>query len=35
MNYAEELQGVQIGLINIARNNPRGAKVLPIANAHF
>ena len=35
VNYAEELQGVQIGLINIARNNPRGARVLPIANAHF
>jgi hypothetical protein len=35
VNYAEELQGVQIGLINIARNNPSGAKVLPIANAHF
>jgi hypothetical protein len=35
VNYAEELQGVQVGVINIARNNPSGAKVLPIANAHF
>jgi hypothetical protein len=35
VNYADELQGMQIGVINIARNNPSGAKVLPIANAHF
>ena len=35
VNYADELQGLQIGLINIARNNPNGAKVLPVANAHF
>lgn len=35
VNYADELQGVQIGVINIARNNPNGAKVLPIVNAHF
>ena len=34
VNYAWELQGVQVGLINIARNNPRGRQVLPIANWH-
>ncbi|HSG28764.1 MAG TPA: hypothetical protein VLA34_09810, partial [Candidatus Krumholzibacterium sp.] len=34
-NFAEELSGIQIGLINIARNNPSGARVLPIINAHF
>ena len=34
VNYAWELQGVQVGLINIARNNPRGRQVSPIANWH-
>lgn len=34
LNYTEELHGVQVGLINIARNNPSGARVLPIANWH-
>lgn len=32
VNYTRVLQGVQIGLINIARENPRGRKVLPIVN---
>jgi hypothetical protein len=32
LNIAEELRGVQIGLINIARRNPRGRRVLPIVN---
>jgi hypothetical protein len=31
VNYARELQGVQIGLINIARNKER-FRVLPIVN---
>jgi hypothetical protein len=35
VNFAEELHGVQIGLINIARNNRAGLRVLPIVNAHF
>ena len=35
LNYAEKLEGVQLGLINIAKNNPKGAKVLPLMNAHF
>jgi len=34
-NTADELNGVQIGLINIARNNSGLAKVLPFFNAHF
>jgi hypothetical protein len=34
VNYAEELHGVQIGLINIARNNSSGTRVLPIVNVH-
>ena len=32
LNIAEHLRGVQIGLINIARNNPSGRRVLPIVN---
>jgi hypothetical protein len=35
VNYAYRLKGVQIGLINIVRDNPRGMKVLPILNANF
>ena len=34
LNYADELHGLQLGLINIARNNPSGARVLPVANWH-
>lgn len=34
VNYAEELHGVQIGLLNIARNNSPGTRVLPLINAH-
>jgi hypothetical protein len=32
VNLAEELRGVQIGVINIARSNPSGRRVLPIVN---
>ena len=35
VNYARWLHGVQIGLVNIAGNNPSGLKVLPIVNAHL
>jgi hypothetical protein len=35
VNFAQELHGVQIGLINIARNNSPGTRVLPILNAHL
>ena len=34
-NYAKELHGIHLGLINIARNNPAHLQVLPILNAHF
>jgi hypothetical protein len=32
VNYTWTLDGIQIGVINIARNNPSGRKVLPIVN---
>lgn len=32
VNYAESLRGMQIGVVNIVRDNPRGRKVLPILN---
>ena len=35
MNYARDLRGVQIGVINIARSNPKGTRVLPLFNADF
>ncbi len=35
VNIADRLNGVQLGLLNIARNNPRGLRVLPVANMHF
>ncbi len=35
VNYAWTLRGVQIGLVNIVRDNPRGLKVLPVFNAGF
>lgn len=35
LNIARRLNGVQLGLINYARNNPRGLKLLPIINVHL
>jgi len=35
VNYAYHLNGIQIGLINYVRDNPRGLKILPLFNAHF
>ena len=35
VNYAAELHGVQIGLVNLAGNNTGWARVLPLANAHL
>jgi len=35
VNYAWSLRGVQLGLINIVRDNPKGLKVLPVFNAGF
>jgi hypothetical protein len=34
INVANELHGVQVGVLNIARNNGAGRRVLPIANWH-
>ena len=34
-NDARRLHGVQIGLLNRARNNPPGTRYLPFVNAHF
>ncbi|MEF8795046.1 MAG: hypothetical protein V5A48_01215 [Salinivenus sp.] len=34
-NYARELRGVQIGLLNVARKNPDWARVLPLVNLHL
>jgi hypothetical protein len=33
-NYTRELNGVQVGLINVM-DGPRGRRVLPLVNAHF
>ena len=35
VNYAYRLKGVQIGLINIVRDNPRGRTFLPLINFCF
>lgn len=35
VNYAYRLKGLQIGLVNIVRDNPRGRTVLPIVNFNF
>jgi len=35
VNYAWSLRGVQLGLVNIVRDNPKGLKVLPVFNAGF
>ena len=35
VNYAWRLKGVQIGLVNIVRDNPAHAKVLPFINVNF
>ncbi|MBD3414088.1 MAG: hypothetical protein GF421_06640 [Candidatus Aminicenantes bacterium] len=35
VNYAWNVKGVQIGLVNIVRNNPQGLKVLPLFNTSF
>ncbi|MEX2400910.1 MAG: hypothetical protein WD423_09090 [Rhodothermales bacterium] len=34
LNVARHLNGVQVGLLNIAHNNPRGLRVLPFLNVH-
>ena len=35
INYARSLHGMQLGLLNIVRDNPGGRKVLPVVNWHF
>jgi len=35
VNYARELHGVQVGLLNIARNNASPFRVLPLLNLHL
>ena len=35
VNIADQLHGVQLGLVNIVRGNPAGRRVLPIANWNF
>jgi hypothetical protein len=35
VNYAYRLKGLQIGLVNIVRDNPKGRTVLPIVNFNF
>jgi hypothetical protein len=35
VNYAHDLGGVQIGLINIAKSNPKATRVLPVFNKDF
>jgi hypothetical protein len=35
VNYAWTVKGVQIGLVNIVRDNPAGLKVLPVFNTSF
>lgn len=34
-NKTEKLKGVQLGLYNVALNNPRGFRRLPLINMHF
>jgi hypothetical protein len=34
-NKTKELRGIQVGLLNIARNNPKGFRVLPVINMHL
>jgi hypothetical protein len=35
VNHAWTLHGMQVGIINIAKNNPKGRRVLPIVNWNF
>jgi hypothetical protein len=35
VNYAYRLKGLQIGLVNIVRDNPGGRTILPIVNFNF
>jgi hypothetical protein len=35
VNITDTLKGVQLGLINIAKNNPVWARILPLVNVHI
>jgi hypothetical protein len=35
VNYTKSIQGVQFGLINIVKENPKGLRVLPFFNTRF
>lgn len=35
LNYAWTLNGIQFGLINFVRDNPKYLKILPVLNVHF
>lgn len=35
VNYARKIKGIQFGLINIVKENPKGLRVLPIFNMRF
>lgn len=35
VNYARKIKGVQFGLINIVKENPKGLRILPIFNMRF
>lgn len=35
VNYAKKIRGVQFGLINIVKENPKGFRILPIFNMRF
>jgi hypothetical protein len=35
VNYTRTLDGVQLGLVNVVRENPKHRQVLPIANWNF
>ena len=35
VNYAYEVEGIQLGLVNYVADNPGGLKILPIFNTNF
>ena len=35
LNYSWNLNGVQLGILNYVRDNPKYLKILPLINAHF
>jgi hypothetical protein len=35
VNYTHTIKGIQLGIINIIQENPKGLRVLPIFNTRF